>query len=292
MYERILVPTDGSPGTERVVDRGIHIARTFEAEVHVFYAVDPGPFEGGHLAEDEELEQTMMEFGRQAVTRVRERAAAVDLDVSQATRTGVPYVEILAYVEDNDVDCIVMGTHGRTAMEVGALGSTTERVLRHADVPLLTVDIGDGSTSGNDGVESAYRDIVVPTDGSDSAARAAEHAVEFADRFGGTIHALYVVDTSIFEFEDAPRSLLGPLREGGNKALEEIRSLATDAGIQASTDLAEGIPHREILDHGDDVGADLYALGRRGRTGHPEVLLGSTTARIVRTADVPVLSVT
>lgn len=292
MYDRVLVPTDGSPGTERAVDRGIDLARTFEADVHVFYAVDPRPYEGIDLAEEEELEQAAMESGRRAIARVRERAADAGLDVSQAIRTGIPHVEIRAYAESNDVDCVVMGTHGRTGAEGAALGSTTERVLRDADVPVLTVDIGDGSTGERDAASPTYEDVVVPTDGSDAAVRAAEHAVEFADRYGGTVHALYVVDSSVFEFEEAPRSLLGPLREGGQQGLAEIESLAADAGVAATTALEQGKPHRVILDHADGVGADLIALGRRGRTGLPEVLLGSTTARIVRTADVPVLSVT
>lgn len=287
MYDNVLVPTDGSEGTDRAVARGIDVARTFDAAVHVLYVVDTRPYGGIDLADDEALERAALQTGRAATTAARERAADAGLDVVQEIRTGVPYAEILAYVDDADVDLVAMGTHGRTGAASAVLGSTTERVLQRADVPVLTVNLtvepaGDG----------AYETILVPTDGSDAAARAAEHAVGFAARYDAAVHAVYVVDTSIFEFEDAPWSLLGPLREGGRKAVSAIEAVATDASVPVTTSVAEGIPYRAILDHAEDVGADLITAGRRGRTGLPEVLLGSTTARLVRLAEAPVLSVT
>ncbi|HKJ58543.1 MAG TPA: universal stress protein [Halobacteriales archaeon] len=292
MYDRVLVPTDGSDGTVQAVVRALAVARTFDAEVHVLYVVDTRPFDGIDLADEEEFERVAIQTGRRAITAVRERADEVGLDVSQEVRTGVPHEEIVDYVEANDVDLVSMGTHGRTGAELGALGSTTERVLRRADVPVLTVQL-TGGPDGTDGlVDVAHDDVLVPIDGSDPAVRAAEHAVGFAERTGATLHALYVVDTSIFEYEDAPRSILGTLREGGQKAVSGIEAMGADASVPTTGTVAEGRPFQAILDYARDVDADLVVSGRRGRTGLPEVLLGSTTARLVRLADAPVLSVT
>lgn len=291
MYDRVLIPTDGSPGADSGIELGLGLADAFEADVHALYVVDARPYAGAGL-DDDALAEHAAPAARQATAGVVERAAAYGLDVTEAVVTGIPHVAIRDYVERHDVDCAVMATHGRTGVEAAALGSTTERVLQTADVPVLTVRLEPGPTEAATAGAVRFDDVLVPTDGSDAAARAVEHAVGFAERFGGTVHALYVVDTAIFDYEDAPRSLLGTLREGGRRALAEVESLAAEAGVATTTDLVEGRPYREILDYADGVGADLVVLGRRGRTGLPEVLLGSTTARVVRRAEMPVSSVT
>lgn len=292
MYDRILIPTDGSDGTDAAVARGLDVAATYGADVHVLYVVDNRPYDGLDLADEEEVERAALRAGQTAVTAVRERAAEAGLDVTQATRTGVPHAEILGYVDDNDVGLVVMGTHGRTGAELAAVGSTTERILQRSDVPVLTVRLGDVADAEGVTADASYDDVLVPTDGSDAAVRAAEHALGLAERYDATLHALYVVDASVFEYGDAPRSLLGPLREGGRKAVSEVEAMGSDASVPVTTRVAEGKPFRRILEHVEEVDADLVVVGRRGRTGLPEVLLGSTTARLVRLADVPVLSVT
>lgn len=292
MYDRILIPTDGSTGTIHASVRGVELAQTFDATIHSLYVVDTRPLNGVQLSDELAVDRAAEDFGRQAVAAVSERAEAAGLDVTESIQTGVPHAEILTYITDNDIDAVVMGTHGRTGAERGALGSTTDRILREADVPVFTVQLAESQGTDIEGNAINYNDILVPTDGSDAAVRAAEHAIGFAEPYGATLHGLYVVDSSIFEFEDAPRSLLGPLREGGQNAVAEIQSMAADASITATNTLAEGRPFEEILEAADDVNAGLIVVGRRGRTGLPEVLLGSTTARLVRLAKPPVLSVT
>ena len=292
MYDRILIPTDGSEGSIRAVNRGLGVAKSFDADVHVLYVVDSRLFGGMDLADEEELERTARGSGRQAITVVRERAAELGLEITQRVTVGVPHADIMEYVESNDIDLVAMGTHGRIGADLAALGSTTERVLQRADVPVLTVRLSGELDQGRGSFDAEVDDILVPTDGSDASMRAAEHAIGFADQYGATLHALYVVDTSIFEFEDAPRSILGTLRDGGEDAVSEIDSLASDAAISATVSIDEGNPAELILGYADDIDAELLALGRRGRTGLPEVLLGSTIARVVRVSETPVLSVT
>jgi len=291
MYNRILIPTDGSEGTEQAVARAVGIAQTFGSDVHVLYVVDTRPYSGIDLADEEALEQAAIQAGRKAITEIRERVDESGIDLTQATRTGVPHVEILEYTDANEIDLVVMGTHGRTGAELAALGSTTERVLRGVDIPVLTTNLTGGPDDSDAAGYTAYDDILVPTDGSDTAGRAAEHALRFAEQYGATIHALYVVDTSVFNGEDAPRSVLGPLREGGQNAVTEIKAMASEVNIPVSTHLVEGKPAERILDSASEIDADLITMGRRGRTGLPEVPLGRTTERVVRRAETPVLTV-
>ncbi|GKZ15601.1 universal stress protein UspA [Haladaptatus sp. W1] len=137
-----------------------------------------------------------------------------------------------------------------------------------------------------------YDTILVPTDGSDSAAEAARNAVELAKRFDATIHAIYVIDIGAMWPDAYEGSILNDLEERGKKAVAAVREPAEDAGIDVVDDVVTGgHPHRVILDYADDNDIDCIVMGTHGRRGLDRYLLGSVTERVVRMSDVPVLTV-
>ena len=137
-----------------------------------------------------------------------------------------------------------------------------------------------------------YEDILVPTDGSPAADSAIEHAVNVAERYDATIHALYVVDDSAYATLDAgSETVVEALESEGEEAVGRIAAAARDAGIDAVTTVTTGVAYRTILDHVANNGIDLVAMGTHGRRGLDRYLLGSVTERVVRTSDVPVLAV-
>lgn len=144
MYDRILVPTDGSEAADSAVDHATDLARQYDAELHALSVVDTRDLRfGAPAASPNEVEAAMEERAETATSRVRDRAAAEDVDAVAAVRNGLPSEEIRAYVDAEDCDLVVMGTHGRTGVERYILGSVTERVLRRGDVPVLAVQGGD-----------------------------------------------------------------------------------------------------------------------------------------------------
>jgi nucleotide-binding universal stress UspA family protein len=145
-YEKILVPTDGSPGAMKAVDEAIDLAEATGATVHALYVVDAGAVSAELDASV--LMESFEELGRTAVADVRERASERGFESVQTTvRTGVPHEEIRAYAAAHDVDLIVMGTHGRTGLDRLLLGSVTERIVRTADVPVVTVRFDDEASA-------------------------------------------------------------------------------------------------------------------------------------------------
>ncbi|MFC7069109.1 universal stress protein [Halobaculum lipolyticum] len=138
MYDAILVPTDGSRAADAAVAHAVELADRFDATLHALYVVDAGAYsllegEPGFVADALERE------GEAAVSRVAAAADDVDLAVVESVVAGTAYREILAYADDHDVDLIVMGTHGRRGLDRYLLGSVTERVVRSASQPVLTV---------------------------------------------------------------------------------------------------------------------------------------------------------
>jgi nucleotide-binding universal stress UspA family protein len=130
--------------------------------------------------------------------------------------------------------------------------------------------------------------VVLATDGSKSAERAITVALDLAERFDATVHALYVVDET--EVAAAPErvrdDLETALHEQAEDALEDIQTRAAD--VHAA--VREGTPAMEICAYVDEVEADLIATGTRGRHGEHAFLLGSVAEAVVRRSPVPVLT--
>jgi nucleotide-binding universal stress UspA family protein len=144
-----------------------------------------------------------------------------------------------------------------------------------------------------------YDTILVPTDGSAAAGRALEEAIALASETGATLHVLYVVDTGAArwsaigddEFGAEVQQVLEYLEREGETATDDLATVAEDAGVEVVTAVEEGTPHRCILEYAADNDVDVVVMGTHGRRGLDRFILGSTTERVVRTADIPVLTV-
>lgn len=131
-------------------------------------------------------------------------------------------------------------------------------------------------------------DIVVGTDGSGPATEAVETAVAIASTLGARVHPCAVVDPFVTgqRVTDPGRN-----REAASERVEADADRAREAGVEAVPAVRDGRPYAELLAHADEVGADLVVLGTHGRGGTKRVLLGSVAESLVRTTDVPVLTV-
>lgn len=289
MYDDILIPTDGSREAERALARAFEFARTSDATIHVIHVVDTGlGLRERETDTGENLRELSEKRGREAAARIEEQATDRGFDTRRVVEQGVPYREILGYVDENDVDLVVMGTRGRTRDDATALGSTTERAITFAEVPVLAVPPA-GAGDASESRATTYDHVLLPTDGSDAAERAATEGLDVAERYDADVHAIYVVDSATYGFEDAPSSLVGLLKEGGRKAVDEVAAEARERDLSVTTDVLRGVPHDEIREYAVGVDADLIVIGTRGRTPETDRLLGSTTARVIRLSNRPVL---
>ncbi|NKE36622.1 universal stress protein [Natronococcus sp. JC468] len=285
MYSTILLPIDGSSGSERAVDRALEFARRFGATIHVLSVVDTGDEPVGlDRKRRDELRRRAEKRSRQATARVRGHATDLGLEATRAVREGAPHRSVLEYATAEDVDLIVMATRDRPDVR---LGSTVGRVIERADVPVIAVPSEDGQSV--DAI--SYDRVVIPTDGSDAAERAAERGLKFAEIYGASVYVPYVVDTTSYDLEETSRSVVGLLKEGGQNAVEAVAEDARERGLTAKTDVLRGAPDEELLEYAAGVEADLIAMGTRGRGGATGDLLGSTTARVLRRTTRPVLTV-
>ena len=141
MYDEILLPTDGSERVTRALDHATAVAERFDAKIHVIHVVQTA--EASDTL-DEEFADTLdrvEQAGQEALTTAREQVEQAGHDVETTLAEGVPAPEIRSYVDDNDIDLVVMATEGRTGDAREMLGSVTEEVVRSTSVPVLTVTV-------------------------------------------------------------------------------------------------------------------------------------------------------
>ncbi|WP_273838594.1 universal stress protein [Halococcus sp. PRR34] len=286
MFETILLPTDGSNGATAAFDYVLDIAAMHDATVHILNVADTTRDSVIQIQGDviDVLEQEGEQIVRDAADRAHQRGITTVTEVLQ----GEPYSTILDYAELRDVDVIAMPTHGRQGLERLLLGSTTERVVRRAESPVLTIRPDSDVT-----VTHPYQNVLVPTDGSDCAREALETGVDVATAETAGLHLLSVVDVTSLGVDVRIQMKVKFLEENATEIVEDATEFAMDASVDpvsGSVVLGTSI-HDEILSYVDEHDVDLVVLGTHGRTGFDRYMLGSVTEKLVRTSPIPVLTV-
>jgi len=289
-YETILVPTDGSPHADRATRHALSLASAFDATVHALSVVDiaalAGPFDAGGV--DQSFVDRYREQAEGHIEHVEQAWAHPD-QYHGEVRQGTPSSVILEYIEEADVDLVAMGTQGRTGLKRFVLGSVAEHVLRASPVPTLITRVGDDEPP-----TLPYRNVLVPTDGSECASGAVDHALAIAGATDATVHAINVVDTEAYKRASGsvlPSDYVDILEHSGKEATAGVVERAEDAGLDVRAAVLEGRPSDGIVAYAADNDIDAVVMGTHGRSGLDRFLLGSTTERVIRQSDLPVVAV-
>jgi nucleotide-binding universal stress UspA family protein len=137
--KKVLVPIDFSPHSEVALKYGCEFSLKFGAELHLLHVIED------LISEYQGLASIPGDYRARIRDEAERRLEAVLSDwkegkgVVRKTHAGTPFLEILRYAEDQSIDLIVMGTHGRGALAHVLMGSVAEKVVRHARCPVLTV---------------------------------------------------------------------------------------------------------------------------------------------------------
>lgn len=132
--------------------------------------------------------------------------------------------------------------------------------------------------------------IVVGYDGSEQAKKALKKAKLIAEKFGGKIYIVHVVDTAIFSLSEvfASPSVLNSMREKAEKLINEALTIL---GGPAETKILEGDPAHEIVKFAREINASLIVVGARGLSTIKKILIGSVSSRVVHESPIDVLVV-
>jgi nucleotide-binding universal stress UspA family protein len=142
MFKKILVPTDGSPVSEKSARAAIEFAASNGAGVVALSVAQLYPYmlmpEAGAMVDLSAYEEAQDQTAQQHVEAVKKMAAAANVACEAIATRGVhPYEEILATASDKQCDAIWIASHGRRGLDKLLLGSETQRVLAHATIPVI-----------------------------------------------------------------------------------------------------------------------------------------------------------
>lgn len=292
--KKVLIPTDFSDSGRPALVRGTDLARQFDARVHLLHVAllaDAAPvypifnlpadtekiFEELHRACEEKLTQLARELEVDAETTVLRHASAA-----------AP--AIVKYAEEEDVDLIAMGTHGRRGMRRFLLGSVAEEVVRQAPCSVVTF------RPPEDELRRPER-IVAAIDFSEHSRGVVIPARELGSIYHASVDFLHVVPEPNFPvfYEFAAGSAvyanLSELREKAMDALGEMVRETPGAEVDFTCNVRHGDPANEILRFAEETEADLLVVATHGLTGLSHLLLGSVAEKVLRQANCPVLVV-
>jgi len=297
--ETILCPIDFSAFSRHAFDTAVAIAARQRASVTVIHVA---PFQSipvfpytERAAEDALMRsagdsQKLVDEVQQFLAVDKSIAVPIAYEVRDAPNV---HHEILRRAEELPADLIVMGTHGRSGFQRLLLGSVTEKVLRTARQPVLTVGAAPDVVPAGDPLKR----ILCGLDFSDCSMAALRYAVALAEPNGVELTVLHVVEWGPIAYDP----LLGPATDlagyriaaeaSGAERLHKAVMVAA-AGISHVDELVvSGRPHHEILRIAKDHQSDLIVLGIHGRNPIDRMLFGSTAEPVVRRAPCPVLTV-
>jgi len=139
-YRNIVIATDGSENSDKAISYGIEIAKMSGATVHALYVVDTSSFSSIPMdAGWEAMYEILKNEGNKAISYVKETGEATGVEVKEILGEGHPSNEIIDFAENNNVDLIVMGTHGKSGIDRFLLGSVAEKVVRNSKIPVMVV---------------------------------------------------------------------------------------------------------------------------------------------------------
>ena len=291
--KNILVPVDFSEPSKKAVTYGLTLAGQFNANLILAHIVpESTALMYAFPTRLPEIEDEQYANARREIDNLAPAEHSAKLNLRTIVKIGNIEKDLLGIVRDEEIDLVVMGTHGRRYLGRWFIGSVTEHMLRNVPVPVLTVSHIEAEKHAI-GLVSLKR-ILYATDLSQSSSIGMRYAIELARGTGAQLTVMHVVD-------DEDRMLWGPaliahldraklLEEWRHKLDDFIkREGVPDIAIEAL--MVEGKPFRKIAKYAEAENIDVIVLNLQSKSIVERALLGSTAERVVRLARTPVLSI-
>jgi len=294
-FSNILCATDFSEFTETVVAYGVAMAGRFDATLSICHVIDLPTISayGEAVFDPLEYQQRFMDTARHEINNLLNDAP---VDYQALVTLGNTSDEIARQAHDHGVDLVITATHGRSGLKRFFLGSVTERLMRVLPCPLLILRGSEERADPYTPRQFPFKKILVGCDFSTDANLALEYSLSMAQEFESELHLVHVIEPSGYKN-------LFKLPQGSGEKIkqdlydmikEKLNSLVPEDAldwIRLDTRLLAGKPYAELVRYARMNDIDLIALGIRGHGMVEELLVGSTTDRVIRQSPCPVLSI-
>jgi nucleotide-binding universal stress UspA family protein len=295
MYEKILVPLDGSDLAEIALPYAEVLAGALGCEItliHVSESADE-KYENMHQLYVEKI----VEATRQGAERCRKNKRAKKIKVSSVHLTGHVAEQIVDYADKENIGLIVMTTHGRSGIRRWILGNVAAKVVRATDKPIALIRAKD--TLPEACAERKLNKLLVPLDGSKASEVVIPHVSELASKLKAEVVLFQVVAPSYFVYAIPGEAVLQPhspedlqnMIEHSKFYLDKVGAEFRDKGIETTSEVGIGGPAEEIIRIADEMHVDMVAMSTHGHSSISLWAFGSNADKVLHAGNTPVLLV-
>ena len=310
MYERMLVPLDGSELAEVVFTYAKELAVRLDLDVILLHVYNPRDHElvPIHRAYVERAAERIRRQSQEVQQRMGAQPGGKAVEARGELAAGDPAEEILRYADENNIDLILMATHGRSGVKRWVMGSVADKVLRASKVPVWLVPAGIPQEVVYDQWPTGR--MLVPLDGSELAESVLPHVEALAKQRGAElceVVLLRVCEPPIL-LSDYPEAVM-PLsweqhveqatawsKRACEQYLAGVEKRLKDAGLKVRSEVivgkfVGGNPAYEIVDYANRNPFNLIVMATHGRSGLSRWAYGSVADRVLHGVSNPVFVV-
>jgi nucleotide-binding universal stress UspA family protein len=269
--KKILVPTDFSPQAENALKVAAQIAIKHGSEIYLVHSLEM-PLSISGSGDNSNLPESLyfIKLAEKNFSEILKNSYLDNIDVREAIGHDEIYNDIKAIVEDNEIDLIVMGSHGASGFKEMFIGSNTEKVVRTSSIPVLVIK------NNHDVFE--INDFVFASDFADDCKWSFNEAQKFAASAGAKMHLLFVNTPREFQTTAKANEIISDF-------LKDVDRTNLTINIYNDTSIEKG-----ILQFTKDINAQLIGMSTHGRKGLSHFFNGSISEDLVNHANMPVIT--
>ncbi|WP_299059845.1 universal stress protein [uncultured Polaribacter sp.] len=274
--KKIIVPIDFSAHSEFALKTAASLAKKYNATIYALHMLD---IQEISLSESEVYQQEkaiyFLKIAEKKIKKFLEKDYLKELNVIPIIKHFKVFSEVTKIAEEVKADFIIMGSHGATGLKEFFIGSNTEKVVRHSNLPVLVIK--------NEMVNADFSDIVLATDFSDESIPAFKRLLKSLDFLNAQKHILYV-----------------NLPKENFKTTSEMEKMANNFLMKAEGNsdrminvnyICEHTIEKGILSFANIVGADLISVITHGRKGLSHIFAGSIAEDIANHSTLPIMTI-
>jgi len=277
--KRILVPTDFSETGKLAIEHAAYMAKLCKAHLYLLHVVES--FEYAYSEYEPEIIVKDLEGVQSVATEKLEKLAAKlasehSIKVTTLLNTGKPALGIADSVKDNNIDIIIMGTHGAKGFEEFIIGSNAHRVVNVSPCPVITIQ-----ASAKD---IRFTNIVMPIDNSMYSRQKVNYVIELASHYKAKIHMVGLLDSNEEMTETDEKKF--------NIKLDAVENILKQSGLSYVRKLVKG--HNiavEAMKYSNEVNGDLLVIMTDHESSLSGVFMGPLAKQIVNHSKIPVMSI-
>ncbi len=311
MYQRMLVPLDGSQLSEGIISYAREVAIALDLDLDFLHVADILELQVTPMSQFylNEVAESVKEQIHRIQTTTGDKQKPTSVEVRGQVVTGHPAKEILKYAGENPIDIILMATHVPSNIHLWPLGSVAYKVLRDSKIPVWLVHSHRLKEIVYD--QWLQRTILVPLDGSELAEAALPHAAALAKQHGTqvtdivllSVYEPYLIPKGAFnaqpdyppdaptKYEDYAQQEDDKAKDSCEKYLKKIASRLFSKGIAARTEVIKGKAAKEIIKCANKDPMQLIVMTSHGQSGTHRSAFGSVAKRVSVECKTPIFMV-